>query len=309
MPRSGQDLERLHALASAQGGVVSAADLSACGFSGGAVRRRLADGLWHRVGGAIVLAPRQSHAAAWSDTALSWILHSTFGPQTRISGVLALRRAGWRVPSEAHIVVLDAKPHTSLAGVTVLRRPESGVVPISGQLRFVSAREALADCLTVLPESTATAVLDAALQRRYVRPAELAELMEGRLGRGRRNAAGLRRLMDRALSGSRSEAEHRMATLLQRSGTGPWRANHPLYDAAGRVIAEIDFAHLGLRIAIEVDGRAFHTDRRAFEQDRWRQNALMVGGWLVLRFTWEQITTRPDEVLAIIRAAVAQRAA
>lgn len=85
--------------------------------------------------------------------------------------------------------------------------------------------------------------------------------------------------------------------------------NFPLRDASGQVVAEIDFAHVGLRIAIEVDGRAFHSDRRAFEHDRWRQNALTVGGWLVLRFTWEQINTRPDEVIAVILTAVAQRAA
>lgn len=309
MPRVGQDLERLQALASRQGGVVSPADLSACGFSGGAVRRRLADGLWHRIGGAVVLAPRQSHRAAWSDAALSWILHCTFGPQTRISGVLALRRSRWHVPCELHIVVLEGKPRTSLAGVTVLRRPETGDAPIVTHPRFVTAREALADCLTILPDSAATTVLDAALQKRYVRPEEVGEVIEDRLGRGKRNAAGLRRLLGRALSGSRSEAEQRMARLLHRSGTGPWVPNFPLRDTSGQVVAEIDFAHVGLRIAIEVDGRAFHSDRRAFEHDRWRQNALTVGGWLVLRFTWEQITEHPDEVIAVILAAVAQRAA
>lgn len=309
MPRAGQDLERLQALASRQGGVVSPADLSTCGFSGGAVRRRLADGLWHRIGGAVVLAPRQSHRAAWSDTALSWILHCTFGPQTRISGVLALRRFRWQLPCEVHIVVLEAKPRNSLTGVTVLRRPETDEAPTATHLRFVTAREALADCLTVLPDSAAAALLDAALQKRYVRPEEMGEVLEDRLGRGKRNAAGLRRLLGRALTGSRSEAEQRMAQLLRRSGTGPWVPNSPLRDASGQVVAEIDFAHVGLRIAIEVDGRAFHTDKRAFEHDRWRQNALVVGGWLVLRFTWEQITERPDEVIAVILAAVAQRAA
>ena len=75
------------------------------------------------------------------------------------------------------------------------------------------------------------------------------------------------------------------------------------------MVAEIDFAHLGLHIAIEVDGRAFHSDRRSFERDRSRQNTLVVGGWLVLRFTWEQITERPDEAVEIVLAAAAQRAA
>lgn len=309
MPRMGQDFEKLQALAAAQGGVVSPANLQACGFSAGAVRRRVAEGSWHRVGGAVVLSPRQLTTPIWSDTALSWTLHWTFGPHALISGALALHRERWRLPHEIHIVVVRDKVHTSLAGVTVLRRPEAQASVTAGELRFVSAREALADCLTVLPESEAANLLDAALQRRYVRPETVVRDLSMRLGRGRRNAAGLRQLIARAASGSRSEAEQRMARLLRRSGTGPWVPNFPLRDSSGQVAAEIDFAHVGLRIAIEVDGRAFHSDRHSFERDRWRQNALTVGGWLVLRFTWEQINTRPDEVVAIIRAAVAQRAA
>ena len=309
MPRIGQDFEQLQALAAAQGGVVSPANLRACGFSAGAVRRRVAEGSWHRVGGAVVLAPRQLSSSIWSDAALSWILHWTFGPHALISGALALRRERWRLPHEVHIVVVRDKVHTSLAGVTVLRRPEAQASVTAGELRFVSAREALVDCLTVLPASEASNLLDAALQRRYVRPESVAQDLSARLGRGRRNASGLRELVARATSGSRSEAEHRMARLLKRSGTGPWVPNFPLRDSSGQVAAEIDFAHVGLRIAIEVDGRAFHSDRRSFERDRWRQNALTVGGWLVLRFTWEQITGNPEEVIALIRAAIAQRAA
>ena len=98
-----------------------------------------------------------------------------------------------------------------------------------------------------------------------------------------------------------------MATLLRRSGTGPWVANHALLDARGVPFAELDFAHIGLRIAIEVDGRAFHSDRRSFESDRRRQNALVLDGWLVLRFTWEQIVNDPAGVIATIAAAVSGR--
>jgi hypothetical protein len=236
-------------------------------------------------------------------------LRLTFGPQTRISGALALRRARWHLPHETHVVVLKDKPNFGLSGVTVLRRPDTDADDPAAGLRFVTAREALADCLTVLPAAAAANVLDTALQKRYIRPDTLAEELAARVGRGRLNATGLRQLIARATSGSRSEAEQRMSRLLRRSGTGPWIPNHRLLDPTGRVTAEIDFAHVGLRIAIEVDGRAFHSDRGSFERDRWRQNALTLGGWLVLRFTWEQITQRPHEVIAVIQAAVAQRAA
>lgn len=309
MPRPDQDFERLLSIAAARGGVVSTSDLSECGFSTGAVRRRILEGSWHRVGGAVVLAPERSSPAQWSDRALSWILRLTFGPQALISGALAMRRERWHLPCDVRAVVLSSKPRAHLSGVIVLRRPEPDECPAGEDLRFVSAREALVDCLTVLPAAEGANLLDAALQKRYVRPNTVAQDLSARLGRGRRNAAGLRDLLARALSGSRSEAEHRMSRLLRRSGVGPWVPNYPLRDADGRVVAEIDFAHVGLRIAVEVDGRAFHSDRTSFERDRWRQNALIVGGWLVLRFTWEQITTRPDEVVATIRAAIAQRAA
>lgn len=309
MPRAGQDSERLRAVAATQGGVVSPADLGSCGFSAKAVRHRINEGTWHRVGRAVVLAPRNPGLDGRSDLALSWILRFTFGPQTRISGALALRRARWHLPHDTHIVILRDKPNLGLSGVTVMRRPETDVSHSGRGLRFVTPREALADCLTVLPPGAAADVLDTALQKRYVTPETIAEDFKARVGRGRLNATGLRGLLARATSGSRSEAEQKMARLLSRSGTGPWIPNHPLVDAAGRVLAEIDFAHVGLRIAIEVDGRAFHSDRTSFERDRWRQNVLTVDGWLVLRFTWEQITQRPHEVIAIIQAAVAQRAA
>lgn len=309
MARSGQDLARLLHIADAQGGVVSLADLGACGFSSKAVRHRLHEGTWHRIGGAVVLTPSGSNNANQSDIALAWILRFTFGAQMRISGSLALRRARWHVPCEAHIVILTHKPTHALTGVTVLRRSDGTPSGSPTVPRFVAPREALVDCLTVLPAESAVELLDSALQRRYVSPDTVAADLRARLGRGRLNASGLRNLIARALSGSRSEAEQRMARLLRRSGTGPWVPNHPLLGSDGRVVAELDFAHLGLRIAIEVDGRAFHSDRRAFEHDRWRQNALTLGGWLVLRFTWEQIIERPAEVIAIIQQAVDLRAA
>lgn len=308
MTREGQDLPRLRAIAAPRGGVVSMAELSSCGFGRGAVARRVDEGVWQRVGSSIWLFPRRPEVTP-SDASLSWTLHFTFGAKARVSGMLALRRAGWRLPGHAHIVVLPAKPHVQLAGVVILRRPDEVLKGAVDEPRYVAPREALVDCLTVMTHQSATELVDVALQRRYLMPEALADVIGNRLGRGRRSAAQLRMLRDRALSGSRSEAEQRMAALLKRSGTGLWVPNFPVRDSAGWVIAEIDFAHVGLKIAIEVDGRAFHSDRRSFERDRERQNVLVLGGWLTLRFTWEQITQRPEEVIAAVRAAVAQRAA
>ena len=73
------------------------------------------------------------------------------------------------------------------------------------------------------------------------------------------------------------------------------------------MIAELDFALPSEKLCLEIDGRAFHSDDLAFERDRERQNMLVLGGWMVLRFTWSQVTRTPDRVLSEIRAAIALR--
>jgi very-short-patch-repair endonuclease len=65
-----------------------------------------------------------------------------------------------------------------------------------------------------------------------------------------------------------------------------------------------DLAFPGCRLAVEVDGWAWHIDPDRFQRDRARQNALVLAGWTVLRFTWSDVTERPDRVVAQIRRAL-----
>ncbi len=96
-----------------------------------------------------------------------------------------------------------------------------------------------------------------------------------------------------------------MGALLKHVGGG-WVANYAVHGNDGRVLAEIDFAEPRLRLAIEIDGRAFHSDHHSFEKDRARQNMLALRGWTVLRFTWERLINDPEGVLAEIQAAMRQ---
>jgi len=66
----------------------------------------------------------------------------------------------------------------------------------------------------------------------------------------------------------------------------------------------IDVIFRGVKLAIEIDGRLYHSGREVFETDRWRQNLLIIDGWCVLRFTWAMIDERPDEVIAMVTAAL-----
>jgi hypothetical protein len=303
-----QDLARLRAIAEPRGGVVGREDLRDCGFSTDATTRRVQDGTWQRIGAAVLLpAPWSAHHL--DDIRWAWILQFTFGPAAAISGALALRRAGWHLPDESLLVVVPEKPRARLPGVRLLRRSTADHDQHIHEPRFVSAPEAFLDTIIKLPRVQRSAFIDAALQQRLVTAEDFAHWMQPRLGKGHTGATALRYALLRMSTGARSEAEQRMAVLLKRSRTGHWRPNYPLYNATGRVVAEIDFALTDLRIAIEVDGRAHHSDHRSFERDRQRQNHLALGGWLVLRFTWEQITEQPSAVMAAVAAAVSHRAA
>jgi hypothetical protein len=59
-----------------------------------------------------------------------------------------------------------------------------------------------------------------------------------------------------------------------------------------------------LKLAIEIDGRLHEKDEDLFESDRSRQNALVVDGWRVLRFTWRMLKEHPEVVVAAIRQAL-----
>ena len=102
-------------------------------------------------------------------------------------------------------------------------------------------------------------------------------------------------MLEAMSSGARSEAERITAKLLDGSGFTGWSANTP---ACGYVL---DFAFEASKIAIEIDGMAFHSDA-AFQRDRTRQNDLVANGWTVLRFTWNTEIRSVDADLARIRA-------
>ena len=73
------------------------------------------------------------------------------------------------------------------------------------------------------------------------------------------------------------------------------------------VVLHPDLAYPTVKIAIEADSYRHHTDHRAWRIDRQRDNALQNLGWMVLRFTWDDVTTRPGYVLDTIECALRER--
>ncbi len=102
-----------------------------------------------------------------------------------------------------------------------------------------------------------------------------------------------------------SAAERVTHRLLRDAGITGWKGNRPVVVDGLRYYLDVCFA--SLRLVVEIDGRLHETDLDVFENDRLRQNALVLEGWMVLRFTWAMLRDHPADVVRDIRKALADR--
>ena len=62
-----------------------------------------------------------------------------------------------------------------------------------------------------------------------------------------------------------------------------------------------DCAWMERKVVVELDGRAVHATRRAFEADRERDRICAAEGWRAIRVTWRQLTDSPEAVARDLR--------
>jgi len=169
---------------------------------------------------------------------------------------------------------------------------------------FVTSRaRTVFDCLRLLHDGAATALLDRALQQEWI--VAMDELVSRvRAHAGRQGAPRLARIVGVAAAGGHSAAERIALGLLRRADVPGWVTHHPIHDRHG-LIGIGDVVFVRARLVIEFDGWAYHVTPDRFQGDRTRQNRLVAAGWTVLRFTWKDLTQRPDQVIATIRTVLA----
>jgi len=144
-------------------------------------------------------------------------------------------------------------------------------------------------------------VADRAAQRGWLRAADIDRRLHqqpGRTGNPR-----LRELLPMLSDGAAAKSERVLHALLRKAGIDGWVPNYDVWHD-GVLAGVVDIAFPRLRIAIEVDGWAFHHSHDRFQRDRTRQNHLVTLGWTVLRFTWADLVDRPGYVIAAIRQIV-----
>jgi len=131
------------------------------------------------------------------------------------------------------------------------------------------------------------------LRERRVRVADLrAELVRHSAVAGR---ARLAELVDLVEQGCQSELEiWGVRQVLTAAGMPRFVQQHPVALPFGTV--HLDAALPELKIAVEMDGAAYHGSREDRERDIRRDAALAARGWIVLRFSYRRLPTRAGGV-------------
>jgi uncharacterized protein DUF559 len=146
--------------------------------------------------------------------------------------------------------------------------------------------------------------LDAVCHRLLVQTSEIADYVTERT---RWPGAARLRLLLRLVDGrAESPMETRLRLLLHDAGAPAPIPQYEIRDEDGRFLARVDLGYPQWRIALEYEGD-HHRERTQFRRDITRVNALRQAGWLVLRFTADDVLRHPQVLVEQVMGAIRER--
>jgi hypothetical protein len=280
---------RVAALATKQGGVVSAGQALAAGLSRQAIKVRVRAGRWHSVHrgvyavGHTALAWRgRAHAALLACGPTAVLSHGSAAYAWDLPGADA-RRIDVSVPGPGGRTGHDGVRIHRAASLLLTDRTTLDGLPVT------TVERTLNDLAPTLTLRRLTAAVEAAEARGLLDHARLTTS-------GRPGAPRLREAIQPPLTLTRSVLEDRFLALCARH-----RLPRPLVNARVGGL-EVDFLWPEHGLVVETDGFAHHRTRAAFEEDRRRDQLLATLGLVVLRFTHRQVADEPDRVGAVLRS-------
>jgi Transcriptional regulator, AbiEi antitoxin/Protein of unknown function (DUF559) len=289
-------------LAERQHGVVSRRQLRDLGFVKSGIESRLRRGALHAIHrGVYAVGHRKlTIEGRWMAAVLA------SGP----SAVLSHRSAGqlWRLVPRGSTAPEVTRPGTFRTRARI--RAHHGTLPVD-EIEEVDAipvtlvARTILDLAAISGRQQVERAMNEAEVRGLTSRLSLPDLLR-RYPR-RRGSAVLRNLLgddDALLSGvTKYELEVRFATFIDDHGLPRPRRNADLA-VRGRFI-EVDCLWPGQRLIVELDGRAVHGTRQAFEADRERDRLLLADGWRVTRITWRQLRDDAPALAADLKAMLA----
>ena len=270
------------------------------GFPPGTCDRRLQRGEWLKgVHPGVYVLP--GHTVSWHQRVMSGVLAAPEGAVASHRSAAVLH--GVREGSPVEIIVPPGanRRGAALAHRGALERRDRVVLV---GIPATAIDRTLVDLAAVVDDRVLEQACEAAFRLGLTTP----ERVEQRLGElaapGRVGVARLRRVLKRRARGraAGSVIEVRVMQLLRDAGLGEPVRQYEIVIGGKRYF--LDLAYPEERLVIEVDGEESHGGVQ-FQGDRARQNALVLAGWTVLRFTWADVMEQPDRLVAVVAMAKA----
>jgi very-short-patch-repair endonuclease len=175
-----------------------------------------------------------------------------------------------------------------------------------GPIPVTSVARTLIDLGAVLPATEVETALDGAERDKRMARTTLARRYSSLRKPGRNGIGAMTQILEEREGLERvprSVLERRMKRLLERAGLPDPTCRFVI--RIGDRTFEIDFAYADLRFGIEVDGHGSHATRAARAADTERQNLIENAGWMIRRFTYEQVVYDEQHVIDVVRDALA----
>lgn len=222
----------------------------------------------------------------------------------QLGGVLCLTSAalrhGWAVktlPTRPHVLVSRGRKVDPRQRVAFVHRGELTADRVDGLCTSVELT--LEQCMRRLPFDEALAVADSA-RREGVPAGVLERIAEEARGPG---APRIRRVAREASPRAANPFESALRAIAL---DVPGLAVRPqVLISDGDFAVRPDLVDEKLRIVLEADSFEWHGSRSALASDARRYNMLVANGWIVLRFSYEDVMFHPDEVRRVLAAVVA----
>ncbi len=204
------------------------------------------------------------------------VSHASAAQHWRMEAVVEPDRIHITVPTRAH---------------RLTRRPVTLHYADTDADRVTSPLRTVLDCARTMPFREGLAIADSALRRQLITAEDLHWAAADLRGPGSRTARQVCAAADRRAANP-FESALRAAAL-----TAGWGNFVPQLQVGAFYV---DLGDPTRRIAAEADSFAFHGSRAALDRDCRRYDELMARGWLVLRFSWEQVMFEEPWVQQII---------
>ncbi len=273
------------------GGVLSRALLNDLGIDRKAVAREVAAERWLLVGSHTVL----TNTGVMGERAGRWRAVWECGPDVALDGVSALHAAGVRGFDEmcVHVSASRERHRRPVDGVRVHRVTRvSNEIVTAGVPRVRPAIAAVRAAHWATSDRQAALLLVLPVQQRIVTGSQLVAATESVHGRRRRQL--VRQLVRDVADGAQSLGELDFAALCRRRGLPAPDRQVVRQSPRGRVYLDVRWSTL--RLVVEIDG-AGHRWGLAVTDDNLRQNRVVIGGDVVLRFDLVGLRLTPDEFM------------